>query len=135
MSLRVADPVENELVRFKARTGWSRSRVLNVALDEWLRAQQHPGIRFVELPSGQRIAGLVDGPEVWTVAESWLDHDLVDRTAANVSKATGLTLRQVETALAYWADYRDDINADLDRVHAAQREARAAWERLQDLHG
>jgi len=135
MSLRVADPVEHELVQYKARTGWTQSRVLNIALGEWLRIQRHPAIRFTQLPSGQRVASLVDGPEIWTVAESWLDHEPADRTAANIAEATGLTLRQVEAALAYWADYRDDINADLDRVHAAQREARAAWERRQGLHG
>jgi len=108
---------------------------MNVALDEWLRVQQHPGIRFTESASGQRIATLVDGPEVWTVAESWLDHEPPERTAVNVAEATGLALRQVEAALDYWADFREDIDADLERVHAAQREARAAWERRQGLHG
>ena len=135
MSVRVADPVDDALSQYVERAGWGKSRVVNTALDEWLRIQGHPGIRFVPLPSGQRIAALVDGPEVWTVVESWLDHDPESRSVANVVEATGLTSRQVEAALAYWADFRDDIDADLQRIHTAQREERAAWERRQALHG
>jgi len=81
------------------------------------------------------MAALVDGPEIWTVAESWRQHEPSERSVENLVNATGLTARQVECALAYYADFRDEIEAEVKHVHRAQREARAAWERRRALNG
>ncbi|MDR1710939.1 MAG: hypothetical protein LBR58_03640 [Propionibacteriaceae bacterium] len=134
ISVRLSDPIEKSAADYMASSGWSKSTLVNTALDEWLRTQAHPGIRFVSTPHGQRIAALAGGPEVWTVAESWLQHEPADRTVANVAAATGLTAREVECALAYWADNKAEIDADVERVHNAQRQAREAWERRQSLY-
>jgi hypothetical protein len=42
-------------------------------------------------------------------------------------------VRDVETALAYWAEYRDEIDDLIDRHHTSQDEALAAWERRRAL--
>jgi hypothetical protein len=91
--------------------------------------QAHPGIIFVTSESGDRRAALAVGPQVWTVAEAWLQHERDERTAAVVADAVGLTAADVENALAYWADYRDEIDELIARHHASQDEALAAWER------
>jgi hypothetical protein len=109
--------------------------LINTALTEWLRIQDHPGIRFITTANGRRTAALVNGPEVWTVAEAWLQHDPADRLVDNVTAATGLTGNEVEAALAYYADFRDEIDAEIDRLHLAQEQARAAWERRQAING
>jgi hypothetical protein len=96
---------------------------------EWLRMRAHPGIVFVTAEGGDRRAALAVGPQVWTVAEAWLQHDKDERTAAVVADAVGLTAADVENALAYWADYRDEIDGLIARHHASQDEALAAWER------
>ncbi|MDR1808340.1 MAG: LNG1/LNG2 family protein [Propionibacteriaceae bacterium] len=134
VSVRLGDDVETAASQFLAVSGWTKSSLVNTAVDEWLRLQAHPGIRFVATPYGTRIAALVDGPEVWTVAESWNQHEPADRTVENVVAATGLTRREVECALGYWADFRDEVDADVARVHAAQRQAREAWEKRQLLY-
>ena len=118
-----------------SRTGWNRTSLINTALVEWLRIQDHPGIRFVTTASGSRTAALVNGPEVWSVAESWLQHDLAERTLDNVVQATGLTRKEVDVALAYYADYRDEIDTEINRLHLAQQQAREAWERRQAING
>jgi len=134
MSVRLGSAVEESAESYMAQTGWNKTSLINTALGEWLRIQRHPGIRFVATPAGSRVAALVDGPEIWTVAESWLQHPPTERTTDNVAQATGLTCREVECALAYYADYRPEIDAEINRVHQAQAQARAAWERRQALH-
>ena len=73
------------------------------------------------------------GPQVWTVAEAWLQHDKDERAVAVVADALGLTALDVETALGYWADYQDEIDDLISRHRASQDEALAAWERRRAL--
>ena len=135
MSVRLGPPVEQAAESYMKVTGWNKTALVSTALDEWLRIQSHPGIRFVPTPTGARVAALVNGPEVWTVAESWHQHAPADRTEDNLVLATGLTRREIDTALAYYADHTDEIDAQITRVHLAQTQARQAWERRQTLHG
>jgi len=110
-----------------------KSTVVVSAVREWLLMQAHPGVVFVATATGERRAAQSAGPQVWTVAEAWLQHDKADRTAASVADALGLSAIDVETALAYWADYQDEIDDLITRHHASQDEALAAWERRQAL--
>ncbi|TDE00597.1 hypothetical protein [Jiangella asiatica] len=66
-------------------------------------------------------------------AEHTFGHRLLERSAAAVADALGMTVTDVETALAYWADYRDEIDELISREHAAQDEALAMWERRRTL--
>jgi hypothetical protein len=88
---------------------------------------------FVAAVTGERRAALSAGPQVWTVAEAWLQHDKSGRTAAVVAEALGLTPVDVENALAYWADFPDEIDDLISRNRASQDEALAAWERRRAL--
>jgi hypothetical protein len=99
------------------------------AVREWLRMQAHPGVVFVATVTGERRAALSAGPQVWTVAEARLQHDKEERTAAVVAEALGLSVADVENALAYWADFPDEIDDLITRHGASQDEALAAWER------
>jgi hypothetical protein len=103
------------------------------AVREWLRMQAHPGVLFVTATAGERRAALSAGPQVWTVAEAWLQHDKKDRTPAVVADAVGLTAVDVEIALNYWAEYRDEIDGLIKRHHASQDEAMSSWERRREL--
>ena len=94
----------------------------------WLRAEAHRGIVFVTEVTGERRAALISGPQVWTVAEAWLQHEPEHRTARDLADTLGLSMKSVETALAYWADNRQEIDGLITRHHLAQDEAVAAWE-------
>lgn len=95
--------------------------------------QAHPGVCFVSEPSGERRAALMRGPQIWTVAESWLQHRASEPSAAVAADATGLSAIEVETALAYWAAHRQEIEDQLHIEHSAQDAALAAWERRRSL--
>jgi hypothetical protein len=132
-NVRFPDAVEKLLADYARQAGAKKSTVVVGAVREWLRMQAHPGIVFVAAVSGERRAALAVGPQVWTVAEAWQQHDKGERTAAVVADALGLTAADVEVALAYWADYRDEIDELISRHHASQDEALHAWERRRAL--
>jgi uncharacterized protein (DUF433 family) len=132
-NVRFPEQVDKGLADYARRVGVRKSTVVVGALREWLRMEAHPGIVFVTTVIGERRAALAVGPQVWVVAEAWQQHEADDRTLATVADTLGLTVRDVETALAYWADYRDEIDELIARHHAEQDEALAAWERRRAL--
>jgi hypothetical protein len=132
-NVRFPEAVDKGLSEYARQAGAKKSTVVVGAVREWLRMQAHPGIVFVATVSGERRAALAVGPQVWTVAEAWLQHHKGERTAAVVAEALGLTAADVENALAYWADYQDEIDDLISRHRASQDEALAAWERRRTL--
>jgi hypothetical protein len=132
-NVRFPESVDKGLADYARQAGAKKSTVVVGAVREWLRMQAHPGIVFVATVSGDRRAALSAGPQVWTVAEAWLQHDKDERTSAVVAEALGLTAADVEHALAYWADFQDEIDELISRHRASQDEALAAWERRRAL--
>lgn len=131
--MRFPAPVDADLATYARRVGARKSTVVVEALREWLRMEAHPGVVFVATVTGERRAALTAGPQVGTVAEAWQQHDRDQRSSALIAETLGLTARDVDTALAYWADYRDEIDGLIDRHHDEQDSALAAWERRQEL--
>ena len=132
-NVRFPEPVDKRLADYARRVGVKKSTVVVGALREWLRMEAHPGIVFVKTVTGERRAALAAGPQVWTIAEAWQQHPARQRNAAKVAATLGLSERDIETALAYWAEYRDEIDQLIDRHHADQDDALAAWERRRAL--
>lgn len=132
-NVRFPDAVDERLSDYARQAGAKKSTVVVSAVREWLRMQAHPGVVFVAALNGERRAALSSGPQVWTVAEAWLQHGKDERTAVVVADALGLAVVDVEIALAYWADYQDEIDELISRHHASQDEALAAWERRRAL--
>ena len=133
LSVRLPEPVSESLNAYVSGRSLNRSAVVAQALDEWTRTQTHPGIRFVTLPTGDRVAALERGPEVWTVAEAWAMADPATRSTEEVSYVTGLTVAEVEVALLYYADFQEEIDSQMQQVWRAQKEAQAAWERIRSV--
>lgn len=132
-NVRFPETVDHSLTGYARGIGSPKSTVVIRAVREWLRMQSHPGVVFVTAIDGERRAVLTAGPQVWTVAESWLQHDVGDREPALVADALGLSVFDVEAALGYWAEFRDEIDALVSRQHAAQDEALAGWQRRRAL--
>lgn len=128
-NVRFPESVDKGLAAYARQAGAKKSTVVVSAVREWLRMQAHSGVVFVATMGGDRRAALSAGPQVWTVAEAWLQHDKDERSAAVVAEALGLEAADVENALAYWADFPDEIDDLISRHRASQDEALAAWER------
>ena len=115
-----------------AGSGGSRG-MPGLPLEEGLRMQAHPGIVFRSGPAGRR-PGLVGGADVWEVVRVFLGvgaarEDRLEETA----HLSGLTLQQVQAAVGYYADYRDEIDAWVRRVDEGAERAEATWGRTQQM--
>ena len=134
MSIRFRRPEVAE--QLKAEAGARRvssSTLAEELIEEGLRTRHHPLIVFREGATGRR-AALVGGPEVWEVIGGLVGGDVPaeDRLERAV-EVFGLTARQVEAALDYYADFTAEIDAEIDANLAAADEAEASWRRRQGL--
>ena len=131
--------METRLASYVARhPGLSSSSVAARLVDEGLRMDEHPGVAFREGPIGRR-ATLVGGPDVWEVIRSVTsartsEPDLPEGDLLNlVADNGGLSLRLLRTAVAYWADYPDEIEDLLEHASRVAAQAAAASERTSTL--
>lgn len=94
-----------------------------------------PGVVFRDGPTGRR-AALVGGPDVWEVIRLVREVGSAGpdarREAAN---AVALTAAQVETAVAYYGEYPDEIDRRIALDEEEAERAEAAWRRRQALVG
>jgi hypothetical protein len=132
-NVRFPDTLDKALADYARQAGAKKSSVVVGAVREWLRMQAHPGVVFVSTVTGERRAGLSAGPQVWTVAEAWRQHGTGERTPAVVADALGLSIADVEVALSYWGDFRDEIDDLIERHHVSQDEALRTWEHRRAL--
>ena len=140
-SVRFDPAVLERLTAFvKAHRELSLSSASNRLVDEALRMHEHPLITFKDGPAGRR-ARLVGGPDVWEVigavhsvreAEPELAGEEV---LAVVAETSGVPMPFLRAALAYWGDFPEEVDAFGDRARAEAAQARASWERQQELLG
>jgi uncharacterized protein (DUF433 family) len=112
-----------------AATGTSRNALADRLLGEALRGQHHPLIRFHEGAGGHRRAFIVGTrlsvyQVMATVRPS--DGDLVE-----AADYLGLTANQVRAARDYYADFRDEVDADAETAERFEAAARDRWDRQQ----
>ena len=100
----------------------------------------HPGVLFREGPAGRR-AVLSAGPDVWEVVRAITsaratEPDLsADELLSVVSENTGLNSRMLNTAIAYYSDYPDEVDGLLRDADRAEASAASAVERRLALLG
>ncbi|MHB2024260.1 MAG: hypothetical protein ACYCO3_13185 [Mycobacteriales bacterium] len=126
---RVADQLKAEAVARSTST----SSLAEELIDEGLRTRRHPLVGFRDGPAGRR-GHLIGGPDVWEVVEGLVGGDVPP--AERITRAVdlfGLPRHLVEAALAYYAEFTDEINAQVDANHKAAEAAEAQWRRQQDL--
>ncbi|MGH9041778.1 MAG: hypothetical protein ACRDZ3_16290 [Acidimicrobiia bacterium] len=102
-------------------------------IDEGLRSRRHPLIAFRDGPGGRR-AALVGGPDLWEVVGGVIGGDVpADHRVARAVEVFAWRVEQVEAALAYYAEFTDEILAEIAANAAAAEEAETLWRRQQDL--
>ena len=97
-------------------------------IDEGLRMEAHPGIVFRDGPSGRR-AGLAAGPDVWEVVGllRGLQGSVEERVAAAAAQL-GLTETQVRATSRYYAEFTDEIDAQIAHNDDIADRELATWE-------
>ena len=105
----------------------SSSALAEELIDEGLRTRRHPLIAFRDGMAGRR-AGLVGGPDVWEVIAGLVGGDVrADQRVERAAEQLGLPRAAVSAALDYYAQFTEEIDAELASNLAASAEAEAAW--------
>lgn len=97
-------------------------------IDEGLRMGAHPGILFRDGPTGRR-AGIAAGPDAWEVVA--LLRDLsgdVERRVAKAAEQLGLSEVRVRATSRYYAEFPDEIDAEITENEMAADRELAVWE-------
>ncbi len=89
----------------------------------------HPGIVFVSGPAGRRPAISGTGLDVWEVVRTVRDSGSMEEA----SRYLGVDPGKVDAALGYYADFRDEIDAWIERVDAEAERVRQAWKRRRNV--
>ena len=102
-------------------------------IDEGLRSDAHPLVVFRPGPAGRR-ALLVGGPEVADVIGAIVGGDVpVAERRSRAAELLGISDLLVDAALAYYAEFTDEIGEALAERRRAADAAEAAWRRQQAL--
>jgi hypothetical protein len=116
-----------------ASTGSNTSALAQRLIDEGLRMIDHPGIMFKDGPTGRR-AALAYGPDVWEIIKFLREVD--ERGAAAIEAAAevfDLEVNRIAAAVSYYADYREEIDAEIAAADDASQRAEEAWRVQQRL--
>lgn len=131
-SIRMSGRVLERLDSGARRRGEPKARTAERLIDEGLRMEDHPGIVFRDGPAGRR-AALAAGPDIWEVIETLRGTGLTGEPAIAATAEWGaLRLTQVRAAVAYYADFRDEIDERIAFNRSEAERMHDAWERAQE---
>lgn len=134
VSIRFSDePLHQRLKDGARRRSVGVSTLAERLIDEGLRMEAHPLVLFRDGPSGRRPV-LVGGPEVADVIGAVVGGDVpVEQRRRRAADLLGIAETLVDAALAYYADFTDEIDSELaDRTEVAD-EAEESWRRQRAL--
>lgn len=87
----------------------------------------HPGVIFKDGPSGRR-AALAYGPDIWEIVKFLREID--ERGGAAMAAAAetfAVDVSRINTAMSYYGEYNDEIDAEIDAADEASLRAEQAW--------
>jgi uncharacterized protein (DUF433 family) len=125
LSLRLTEASIERLGRRAKRAHLPPRTLAQRYIEEGLRMDEHPLVRFVDGPAGRRARLAGTGKDVWEVIATVRDND---NDLAAAAEYLGISVGLVQAAVTYYGAYRAEID-DLvaDNEHQAA-EAHAAWQ-------
>lgn len=125
-TLRFQTATTTERLKRRARSaGVKPSPLAARYVEEGLRQDDHPHVRFVNGPSGRRAAIIGTGLDVWEIIATVRDNDNdVAEAASYLSVPAGV----IEAAVTYYGEFRDEIDAEIAANREESERAYAAWQ-------
>lgn len=134
VSIRFVDEtVRQRLKRAAAAGDSSISATAERLIGEGLRMADHPRIVFRDGPAGRR-PRVIGGQDVWVVVTTIVGGDIpADERVARAAELLSLPVADVEAAMRYYAEFTDEVDADIEARRTHALEAEALWRRQQQL--
>jgi len=124
LSLRLAAGTIERLTARARRVQMPPRTLAQRYVEEGLRMDEHPMVRFAEGPAGRRARLVGTGSDVWEVIAAVRDNDgNLPASAAYLELPLGL----VQSAVTYYGAYPDEIDEWIERNEREAAEAHAAW--------
>jgi hypothetical protein len=131
-TLRLRPGVGDRLRTHARRMGYAPRALAQRYVDEGLRREEHPLVRFADGPSGRRAALVGSGLDVWeVVATAKENQNDLEQTATLLEIPLGLA----QAAIDYYGAYQEEIDAQIadneaewERGYAASQAGRRALE-------
>jgi uncharacterized protein (DUF433 family) len=115
--------MRRRLTEWARRAGLPERTLAQRYVEEGLRHEAHPLIQFLNGPSGRRASLVGRGLDVWEVIATVRDNDgSIPQAAEYLQIPAGL----VEAAVAYYGEYRDEIDREIELNEAEYEHGRAA---------
>jgi len=125
MSLRLAEETIQRLAHRAKRAHMPTRTLAQRYLEEGLRMDEHPLVRFVDGPAGRRARLSGTGKDVWEVIATVRDND---NDLAAAAEYLNIPLGLVQAAVTYYGAYRDEIDELIGDNEREAARAHAAWE-------
>lgn len=110
-TLRLAPGTRERLAGRARHAGVPERALAQRYVEEGLRHDAHPLIRFVDGPSGRRASMLGSGLDVWEVITTVRDNDgSIEDAAAYLQIPVGL----IQAAVAYYGEYQVEIDSEIE---------------------
>ena len=124
LSVRLNDATIARLGRHAQRMHLAPRTLAQRYVEEGLRMDEHPLIRFADGPAGRRARLVGTGKDVWEIIAAVRDND---GDAAETARYLELPLGLVQAAISYYGAYRDEIDQWIEANEQQVAEAQAAW--------
>jgi uncharacterized protein (DUF433 family) len=122
-TLRLAPGIRQRLTEWTRRAGLPERSLAQRYVEEGLRHDAHPLIQFHDGPSGRRARLVGRGLDVWEVIATIRDnHGSIREAAEYLEVPDGL----VEAAVAYYGEYRQEIDHEIELNEAEYERGQAA---------
>jgi len=119
-SIRLTRSTDRFVADEARRTRRSKSAIVEMLTEEAAQMRRFPGIGFRGADANRRAWLIGASVDVWHVIEAYQSFGSVERMAAG----TDLEESQIRLALAYWAQYPDDIDEAIAQNRMPIDEAR-----------
>lgn len=134
MSIRLDDEQRRRLQALASRLGEPPTALAARLVDEGLRMAGHPFIVFRPTPTGGRVAGVADGPDVVEVMTVIGGLDATgDRAIEEAGEWLGLHPSRIRAAVSYAAAFEAEIRSEIESHQRIAADARTQYDREQAL--
>jgi uncharacterized protein (DUF433 family) len=130
LSFRLQIGTVERLERRAEETGLTQTALVERYIEEGLRVDAHPLIRFRDGFGGRRPALIGTRIDVWQVIETLRGNE---RSIEDTADYLGVAPEHVRACMRYYADFQNEIDEWTRRARAFEEREEENWRRQQEL--